>query len=159
MAVSPEEYQQILGTSGAVKEVLSASARAEALRAWRETYAAGLHAARGVWKYRGFDWHVFSYEHARARNGDSAMAAYMGETISTILVCPEDGRLPAVRLACRSLPDFRGVRADVIVWPEDLSWTMAFTHEESLGLGPYFSRQEWIVAEPRAAGRRPRRRG
>ena len=34
--------------------------------------------------------------------------------------------------------------------------TMAFTHEESLELGPYFSRREWVEDQPPGHPRRRR---
>jgi len=37
------------------------------------------------------------------------------------------------------------VYADVYVTPPDFAWTMAFTHEQDAGLGPYFARREWVV--------------
>lgn len=37
-------------------------------------------------------------------------------------------------------PDFSDWGADLYVFPADLAWTMAFTHEQCMGLGPYFAR-------------------
>ncbi len=84
-------------------------------------------------------WLVFSFGHADALCGDEAVAAYEAERPDVVVVCPESGRLEAVRLHGGTPPGFRG--GDVYVWPPDLAWSMAFTHEESLGLGPYFSRR------------------
>ena len=65
---------------------------------------------------------------------------------------PEVDRLTGHSYGRGALPDYRAESYDVYVWAEDLAWTMAFTHEESLGLGPYFSRREWVVPS-----RRPKR--
>lgn len=64
--------------------------------------------------------------------------------------CPEHEHLPAVRLqVAKRKPSFRQESGDVYVFPEDLSRTVAFTHEESMELGPYFSRREWVEDRPR----------
>jgi hypothetical protein len=60
-----------------------------------------------------------------------------------------------LRLVNGALPDFRPLCDDVYVWPDDLAWTMAFTHEEASGLGPYYCRREWVVLG--RPGRRTRR--
>ena len=151
-------YQKILEKSGGVQEILPDRKRGDLLQAWRQVYAAGLHAVSGCWKYGPFEWHVFSFEYARAWNGQPATAAYSVEEPTAVIVCPESAKLPAVRLTGGRLPDFGSACVDAYVWPEDLAWTMAFTHEESLGLGPYFCRREWVVAEPPARHRgRPKR--
>lgn len=141
--MTQSDFQQALDKCGEW-QALNSGQRTRHLRAWRRVYAARLHEQTGKWKHREFDWHVFSFEFARALNGDDAMAAYEAEQPVAALVIPESERLEAVRLEARSLPNFRAFREDVIVFPESLEWTMVFTHEESLGLGPYFSRREWM---------------
>ncbi len=90
-----------------------------------------------------------------ALSGVSAAAAYDREHPDVFIVYPEWLKAPAVRLIGGTLPNFRPECDDVLVWPDDLSWTMAFTHEESLGLGPYYCRREWVVpARPRGRRRR-----
>ena len=109
-------------------------------------YAAGLHEVTGKWTWLGFDWHVFSYKHARALAREHAMLAYAKVgAASRFVVCPHDERLPAFEIVGASLPDFRNSGLDIYVWPDDLAWTMAFTHEDG-SFGPYFSRREWVSA-------------
>lgn len=178
-----DEYQEALAACGGEQTPLSEIECRAWLKSWREVYAAGPHATTGQWILGGFDWHVFSFKHARALNGLRALAAYEAEQPKSLIVCPAlagrkvprlaDDRaegepsggqrslgsptaMPAVRLEHARLPAFAGQGADLLVAPPDLAWTMAFTHEESLGLGPYFSRREWIVYG-RSAPRRRRR--
>ena len=141
-----KQYEEQLATCGAQREALPQDRRAELMQRWREVYSAGLHAATGRWRRGEFDWHVFSFGDARSLNGEAAREAYRAESPRGIIVAPEDYRLPAFRLETERLPEFAGT--DVYVFPESLRWTMAFTHEESSGLGPYFSRAEWIVDQP-----------
>jgi hypothetical protein len=142
--VTETDYEQLLAACGGRCEPISRRASADLLRGWRQVYAAGLFAATGRWSRGGLEWHVFSFGHARALCGEPAIQAYEAERPPSVIVYPQSRRLPAVRLIGGAQPNFRPVHADVLVWPEDLAWTLAFTHEESLGLGPYFSRRDWL---------------
>lgn len=155
--MNEEEYQTALERCGGRQEILEKVQRRQWMRRWREVYARALHAATGSWKLGQFDWHVFSYPYARALNGDEAVLAYEEEQPKVLLICPEYEELfPAARLVvAKRKPNFRQEGGDVYVFPDDLSWTVAFTHEEPARLGPYFSRREWIEDRP---PRRPRSR-
>ena len=99
------------------------------------------------------EWHVFSFGHARALEGEKAAVAYDSlESPLAFIVCPEDGDAPAFRVTGGTLPQLRATGMDVYVWPEDLTWTMAFTHEDGY-CGPYFSRREWMAVPNRASSR------
>jgi Domain of unknown function (DUF4275) len=148
----PESYQAVLDRCGGLHQPLANPDRWAVIQAWREVYAAGLHAATGRWKRGQFEWHVFSFGHTRALNGERSALAYTAERPGVLIVCPESVNVPAVRLVNGALPDFRLLCDDVYVWPEDLTWTMAFTHEESWGFGPYYCRREWVV--PSRPGKR-----
>jgi hypothetical protein len=139
-------YQAVLDRCGGRQDTLSERARWRAMQEWRNVYAAPLHAATGRWKKDGFEWHVFSLGYAEAISGLKAVAAYESEQANVMIVCPESTKLPAVRIDGGGLPNFQN--EDVYAWPEDLGWTMAFTHEESIGLGPYFCRREWLANTP-----------
>lgn len=145
--MTPAEYQHQIESCGGAAEPLGEGARRYWLEKWRRFYAARLHAATRRWKLDGFEWHVFSFAHAPALNGEPALEAYLAEHPAEFVVCPESDRFPAYRLRGATLPDLRPLGADVYVAPPDLAWTLAFTHEESLGLGPYFCRREWLEAE------------
>ncbi len=131
-----EEYGAILLRCGTLEE-LSAKERWRLMQDWRHAFAGSLHARTGKWVRGEFDWHVFSFGDAAALKGARALEAYRAEGPGTVLVIPQAERLPGVRLHAHHLPELRGL--DVYISPPDFSWTMAFTHEESAGLGPYFS--------------------
>ncbi len=150
-------YQTVLDRRGARQQTLEDRERWALMQGWRRIYAARLYAATGRWKHGPFEWHIFSHGYAHALHGERAALAYEAERSDALIVCPESGQLPAVCLTAGVLPDFRPECDDVYVWPDDFSWTMAFTHEESWGLGPYFCRREWVVEDAgHPAG--PRRR-
>ena len=138
-------YETILGRCGGEREILSNNDRLRLLQNWREVFAVGLHAATGKWKRGEYEWHVFSFGDARALCGEKVMMAYSQERPAAFIVCPEEAGLSTVAIRGGSLPDFRPLADDFCVWPEDLSWTMAFTHEESAWLGPYFCRADWVA--------------
>jgi hypothetical protein len=111
-------------------------------------YAAPFHRRTGRWKDGQFEWHVFSSGETKSLHAFRAEAAYAEERPRSVLVVPEDEEFDAVRIELPHgkdrRPYFGGIYADVYIWPPDLSWTMAFTHEQESGLGPYFSRREWV---------------
>lgn len=114
------------------------------MQQWREVYAAPLHAATGKWKRDNYEWHTFSFHHAPAISGVRAAESYLAEAVVPHYVVPEDENWPAFHCASERLPDLRIIADDIYVWSEGLAWTMAFTHEQEIGLGPYFSRREWV---------------
>jgi Domain of unknown function (DUF4275) len=148
--VDAVDYQTVIGNCDGEVTVLPVGERRASLQQWREVFAAGLHAATGFWTFRGYEWHIFSYDYAQALNGLPAMEEYLRETPQEFFVIPEDELFNAFRIVGGMLPDLRPVMDDVVVWPANLDWTMAFTHEESIGLGPYFSRREWLAQPPPA---------
>lgn len=143
--MTPDEYEEVLSGSGGQFEILERRPRWQLLQLWREVYAAQVHEATGSWKLGQFEWHIFNTNYVRSLRGGRAVMAYLEQHAQTVIVCPEEPSLPAVRLTHGRRPSFPGY--DVYIWPEDLAWTMAFTHEESMGLGPYFSRRDWMAGE------------
>jgi Domain of unknown function (DUF4275) len=142
-------YLAILEAGDGERIELGQQSRWDWERRWRHAFASRLYAATGKWVWHQYDWHVFSYQYARALSGDEAIAEYLGLAAPVLIVIPEQHSfpaLPAFRLTDAKLPQFLGSGLDVLVWPEDLSWTMAFTHEEGW-CGPFFSRREWVVPD------------
>jgi hypothetical protein len=142
-------FDDALDAAGGKSELIPIRKRHQFLQEWRHVYAVGLHSATGKWTYLGFDWHVFSYNHARALAREKALFAYRALSAPPrLIICPHDERLPAIEIVGASMPDFYNSGLDIYVWPPDLAWTMAFTHEDGW-LGPYFSQREWIKAPSR----------
>jgi hypothetical protein len=148
-----ENYALIVDRCGGELEPLQGHDRWGAMQRWRKVYAARLHEATGRWTYRGYDWNVFAAGYARALDGRHAVEEYELQRAAAILICPMREAYPALRLVGGTLPDLRPIYEDITVWPDDLSWTMAFSHEEHC----FFSRAEWL-ASPVTGRHRPRRR-
>ena len=104
--MTAEEYQRALDRTGGQVVPLAEAERWALLQEWRRVFAVWLHAATGRWKQQ-FEWDVFCGEYARALNAEKAAAAYAAEQPAAIIVCPESGELPAVRVEGGELPGFR----------------------------------------------------
>jgi len=143
------QYLAIIDICGQWSEIGRRS-RWQQEQRWREVYAARLHASTGKWRWGQLEWHVFSFHHAPALEGTSAVEGYLQTLASELIVIPEQHShptLPAIHLSADRLPQFQDSGFDVMVWPPDLGWTMAFTHEEG-SCGPYFARREWMAKHP-----------
>ena len=98
---------------------------------WRGVYAAG-ERAPGLAQYL---WHTFSWDAYPSVSGEDADRLYSEHRDSKVIVLPND-RKTAFRVASPPVSD-RVI--DFYVFPPDLAWTMAFTHEDGW-LGPYFAK-------------------
>lgn len=98
---------------------------------WCGVYARGKRAP-GLKQYL---WHTFSWDAYPSVSGAEAKRLYAQHSWSEVVVLSND-RQTAVRSA--ELPAGNGCD-DFYVFPADLAWTMAFTHEEGW-LGPYFAK-------------------
>lgn len=153
-----DAYLDCLERCGSQVDALRWRDRLQSIRRWRERFAAPVADHRGGWRLGGYDWHVFSFGHVPALVGDLAFEEYRAREPGVFLVIPQRDALPAFRAVGGALPDFRSSLEDVAVWPEDLGWTMAFTHEESIGLGPCFCRADWVPVDRGQAPLKRRRR-
>lgn len=87
---------------------------------------------------KAYMWHVFSFDRFPASKGEHALREYRSQIGCEFVVLSNDrdeayltDERPAGRLDDRPFSDF-------YVFPPNLAWTMAFTHEEGW-LGPYFA--------------------
>ena len=137
-------FDDAIAATGGQAHLLTRKHRHELNQKWREVYAVGLHAATNSWIHLGYDWHVFSYNYARALAREEARTAYSQvPTSDRTIVCPREERLPAYEIIGGQPPNFCYQGQDILIWPIGFAWTMAFTHEDDW-FGPYFSRREWV---------------
>jgi len=121
--------------SGAVRLTDTETARFR--QAWRHRFAARLDPMLSAESSGGFDWHAFSYDKFPHLTGDAARNAYQAKAVDlTLVVLPHSTEGSGFKV--RATPDFSGKNLDVYIFPEDLSWTMVFTHENGW-FGPYFA--------------------
>lgn len=84
---------------------------------------------------KAFMWHVFSGSRYPALEGEPARVEYAAQICGEFIVLSNDGNAAYLT---NTRPDDRPF-SDFYVFPPNLAWTMAFTHEEGC-LGPYFAR-------------------
>lgn len=82
-----------------------------------------------------FMWHVFSSGRFPSERGAAAIAQYKLQSAHEYLVLSNDRKTAFTTMA---LPESCSL-TDVYVFPANLAWTMAFTHEDGW-LGPFFAR-------------------
>jgi hypothetical protein len=84
---------------------------------------------------KGHLWHVFSAGRYPCTAREEARSTYRLQSAAEYLVLLNQGR---AAVATDALP-LEAPLADYCVFPANLAWTMAFTHESPLD-GPYFAR-------------------
>ncbi len=88
-----------------------------------------------------FLWHIFSAARYPSESGSAAKAAYEQVVAHEYVVLSNDRK---VAFATDQRPEACSL-TDYYVFPPNLAWTMAFTHEDGW-LGPYFARHQHFEA-------------
>jgi hypothetical protein len=153
-------FEQSLESQCAEVERIEAAAAPELWKSWLELFAAPAKRATGEWTPGGYHWHTFSYGYTYALSGTNALAAYAGAWRELdprkrglrLLLLPSQDHSLAYRCVAPQPLVLDG--SERIICPLDFSWTMAFTHEDGW-LGPYFTRQEWVLHPPPPAPTQP----
>jgi hypothetical protein len=139
------DFESRIEQLGGVRQLLSQREAWQLMQDWRQVFAAAYHASSQKWKFGKFEWHIFSYEYVPSIKGDKAIWEYFAQPVVPFYLITDDNEgLPSYRLVDICWPDLRSWYLDVYIWPVDLSWTMAFTHESDSGFGPYFARNTLI---------------
>jgi hypothetical protein len=86
---------------------------------------------------KAFLWHIFSAGRYPCVSGQQALTEYQQQHEAEYVVLANDRILAFVT---DKQPQASALR-DFFVFPENLAWTMAFTHEDGW-LGPYFAYHE-----------------
>jgi hypothetical protein len=115
---------------------------------WRENFSTKLHSKTGNWSIGGYDWHVFSYDYTKSIKGVDAIASYEKVKNKSGYIfthagtknplCCSTPQIPAYTTIKQALSLFREL-SDVYIVAKDFSWTFVVTHEDSSGIGPFFS--------------------
>lgn len=111
-------------------------------RQWRTCFCNYAKADKADIHLEQFKWHTFSFKKFPSLEGKDAEAAYVQQKARSYVVLPERSvheneaafiatNLPSIDLPC--LP------TDFYVFPKNMAWTMAFTHEQDW-IGPFFAK-------------------
>lgn len=115
---------------GKILEVLEREKASSIAKKWENVY---LKDNQGV-NTRSFKWHIFSSGRYDALDGETALKEYSKHIAAKYYIMSNKGEVLLTDLLPQELNYM-----DVYVFPENLAWTMAFTHEEGW-LGPYFAK-------------------
>lgn len=116
---------------GRIVRELSEQEVKEAVTRWLDCFGAN----RAGANTKAYLWHVFSSECFPSVSREAALLEYSGQQAVEYVVLSNDrdeGFITDVLPTSSSLSDW-------LVFPPNLAWTMAFTHEDGW-LGPYFAR-------------------
>lgn len=117
--------------AGGILQTFSKAESKEWEERWRAVYASnGTAPALGQYL-----WHTFSYAAYPSVSGNDAEQLYTEHRDEEVIVLSND-RKTALRVTAPPVSDWV---IDFYVFPSDLTWTMAFTHEDGW-LGPYFAK-------------------
>jgi hypothetical protein len=98
---------------------------------WLEAFGADRHGVNA----KTYLWHIFSSSRYPSLSGSEAMTEYEKQVAVEYVVLSNDRK---TAFATDTLPQSSSL-TDYYVFPANLAWTMAFTHENGW-LGPYFAR-------------------
>ncbi len=116
---------------GKVLQVCTTAEAGELEQAWLEIYCKSRQGTRP----KGYKWHIFSQEQYPSVSGDEALAMYPAQAAPEYIVLSDDD---PEAITTDLLPELCSL-SDYYVFPKNMAWTMAFTHEDGW-LGPYFAK-------------------
>jgi len=137
-----KEKLLINSISGSILKELTPDEINQELVKWDEIYCPLLKKQKNDIYYHQFKWHVFSYDKYTSLEGDKAISAYNNQTALEYYVVPQLNTWPKeVGFITDELPssELAKEQKDFYVFPKNMAWTMAFTHENGW-LGPYFAK-------------------
>ena len=127
-----------------VIEELSLEAADEIMTEWEAVYCQLSVKEKEKISFNNFKWHVFSNDAYKSINGEKAIKAYNTHVSRKFYVIPEFNAWPKeTAFICNRLPpsELATELKDFYVFPKNLAWSMAFTHEHNW-LGPYFAKSK-----------------
>lgn len=133
----PEAISDLLLNHGIDAVNLSEEAIEHFNVAWLKTFANLVKKEHGVYIYRDYRWHAYSFRIQPCISGKAAMERYEHQPIVPFYVFNES-------LSCCALckgevyPDLSSLGRDVYVAHHKLNWTIAFTHEQPQ-IGPFLA--------------------
>ena len=118
---------------GEVTRIFSEAETKEIDAAWVKAYCKDKQGAN----IKAYRWHIFSFEKYPAVDGEEANNLYLSKNEPEYIILPNDGECA---IETNQLPT-ECTLMDYLVFPKNMAWTMAFTHEAGW-LGPYFAKHK-----------------
>lgn len=118
---------------GKILKVFSAEETSEIERSWMNIFCKN----KQGFNTKAYKWHIFSGGGYPSVDGEAAREEYKIQSAAKFVVLPNDGEnavlTDSLPLAC--------CLSDYYVFPLNMAWVMAFTHEDGW-LGPYFAKHQ-----------------
>ena len=115
---------------GKIVKIFSTAETAEIVNLWMSVFGKNKQGCNT----KAFKWHIFSGGRYPSIAGNDARQAYFKQIAHEFVVLPNDNECAVLT---DRLPDHCDL-SDYYVFPQNMAWVMAFTHEEGW-LGPYFA--------------------
>ena len=123
-------YSEIDVQPGLLLKVYSKNEAQDFEKKWRDIFCKQRQGANT----KAYKWHIFSFNKYPSASGIEARNQYLKQKASEFIVLSNDYHLA---VSTDILPEECNL-SDYYVFPENMAWTMAFTHEDGW-LGPYFA--------------------
>lgn len=117
-------------TPGSIIRCFSEEDASLLVAGWLAVFGKNQHGANT----KAYLWHLFSGAYYPSVSGPDAVGQYQKQTGVEFVVLSNDRKVAFVT----DLPPESSSLSDYYVFPPNLAWTMAFTHEDGW-LGPYFA--------------------
>ncbi|VAX38267.1 hypothetical protein MNBD_UNCLBAC01-2041 [hydrothermal vent metagenome] len=127
-----------------VVEEISDDAIEKIMKDWESVYCPLSKKEKEKICFGDFKWHVFSNKSYKSIEGEKALKEYNNKVSRIFYVIPEIKIWPKEKaFMCKNLPpsELATKLKDFYVFPKNLAWSMAFTHEHRW-LGPYFAKHK-----------------
>ena len=103
---------------------------------WRKSFACKLKSEKGVWRYCGYDWHLFSYDVATSVKGFNAVKKILGIRDREWYIWGDRNSEFGFLVKNITPINLASLNDDFIITSANFGWTAAFTHESDCG--PYY---------------------
>lgn len=121
----------ITASPDVVLNILEDDEAVQVIQNWLDVFAR----KRSGCRIKDYKWHLFSGGIYESEEGNMAIEAYSSHVAEKYLVIDND---ESVVFLTDQRPDKVSL-SDYYVCPQNMAWTMAFTHEDGW-LGPYFAK-------------------
>jgi hypothetical protein len=130
--------------SGMVRQELAPEIARSVMVEWDEAYCPLSMTEREALGLNQFRWHVFSSGAYPSLSGNEAMDEYVRHVARSYYVVPETTcflREVSFEVDQLPSPELAKTHRDFYVFPRNLAWTMAFTHEHGW-IGSFFAKHK-----------------
>ena len=118
-------------TPGNIVKVYSRKETLELEKKWLDTFCQDKKGANT----KDYKWHIFSYERYPSLSKEEAIEIYNQQEAPEYIILSNEDEL-AIQTDLK--PTSSNLH-DYYIFPKNMAWTMAFTHEDGW-LGPYFAK-------------------